>query len=452
MLRCIPLAPLVLYAGVLLLHCILCEAGPQRKNPDDLKFYIYDWPGQSLGWIGEDKWIKSSVYYHGYGQPVDESKGLFETNQYSLYKIMIQRALTDPRRTTNPREASAFLIPYDMGYDAAIKLERGIWPNHCVQSTDIERRLNASEFYRRSGGKDHIMIFSINFSMDFYITEQCHRFLSQVCATCIKFCVDDYSFLYGGILEKANPLSPMVGKKGLNWRAVPFPSDVHWNSKMTRPFPWESEHKRKYLVGYGGSEMSYYRHSKTIRQMLVKHCDESPALCHRSYYGSSARNTKLVATNGSSIHDVLNNSIFCLNPPGDLPTRKGLFDSILLGCIPVTFTPLSATAMYTWHWPEEYWKSVVVEIDKPTYKDPYFDVVAYLQKLVIMDSGDISRRQKLIRERAYELQYSYVEPLQDTRPGKDAFDISMHEAMTFAAGLSDGVRNASVPLCGFKCQ
>lgn len=30
-------------------------------------------------------------------------------------------------------------------------------------------------------------------------------------------------------------------------------------------------------------------------------------------------------------------STFCLQPPGDSSTRKGFFDSILLGCIPVIF-------------------------------------------------------------------------------------------------------------------
>jgi hypothetical protein len=32
-------------------------------------------------------------------------------------------------------------------------------------------------------------------------------------------------------------------------------------------------------------------------------------------------------------------SVFCLTPPGDDPTRRGLIDSLLAGCIPVTFNP-----------------------------------------------------------------------------------------------------------------
>jgi hypothetical protein len=42
-------------------------------------------------------------------------------------------------------------------------------------------------------------------------------------------------------------------------------------------------------------------------------------------------------------------SQFCLTPPGDTVSRKGLFDAILMGCIPVIFYPMSA--YYPWHLP-----------------------------------------------------------------------------------------------------
>merc|ERR1712190_344676 len=36
------------------------------------------------------------------------------------------------------------------------------------------------------------------------------------------------------------------------------------------------------------------------------------------------------------------NSKFCLMPKGDTPTRKGLFDALLCGCIPIVFDLASA--------------------------------------------------------------------------------------------------------------
>ena len=32
---------------------------------------------------------------------------------------------------------------------------------------------------------------------------------------------------------------------------------------------------------------------------------------------------------------------YCMHPPGDTPTRKGLFDSMVAGCIPVVLHPHS---------------------------------------------------------------------------------------------------------------
>jgi hypothetical protein len=52
-------------------------------------------------------------------------------------------------------------------------------------------------------------------------------------------------------------------------------------------------------------------------------------------------------------------SVFCFQPIGDLPTRKGLFDGLLMGCIPVVFDIQTAENMYTWHWEQAFWEQVL---------------------------------------------------------------------------------------------
>jgi len=37
-------------------------------------------------------------------------------------------------------------------------------------------------------------------------------------------------------------------------------------------------------------------------------------------------------------------------PGGDFPTRKGFFDALLSGCVPVVFLPASALTQWPWHW------------------------------------------------------------------------------------------------------
>ena len=44
----------------------LTEAN-RGKNKDGKKFFIYDFPGESYGWVGDGNWLKTSSYYHGYG-------------------------------------------------------------------------------------------------------------------------------------------------------------------------------------------------------------------------------------------------------------------------------------------------------------------------------------------------------------------------------------------------
>jgi hypothetical protein len=41
---------------------------------------------------------------------------------------------------------------------------------------------------------------------------------------------------------------------------------------------------------------------------------------------------------------------FCLMPGGDFPTRKGVLDALLAGCIPVVFQESTATTQWPWHW------------------------------------------------------------------------------------------------------
>ena len=40
----------------------------------------------------------------------------------------------------------------------------------------------------------------------------------------------------------------------------------------------------------------------------------------------------------------------CLSPGGDFPTRKGLLDALLSGCVPVVFEDAAAVLQWPWHW------------------------------------------------------------------------------------------------------
>lgn len=89
-------------------------------------------------------------------------------------------------------------------------------------------------------------------------------------------------------------------------------------------------------------------------------------------------------------------------------TRKGLFDSILQGCIPVVFDALTARVMYTWHWEESFWHDVIVEYTLHPVAHRYFDPVEALKKLLTDQPEVVRKKQELLRSRVFELQYGLV--------------------------------------------
>ena len=167
---------------------------------------------------------------------------------------------------------------------------------------------------------------------------------------------------------------------------------------------------------------------------------------HTNYHPGKIRVDTLTEEDADPHHSFSLNSIFCFQPLGDLPMRKGLFDAIMFGCIPVVFHPLTASAMYTWHWSAKLWRDVVVEIplnfENPERPVLYSDPVQYLNDMVINDPKGIERRQKILRQHAFELQYSlefYTEgsswPLdEEGKPMRDAYEISMDHVLNMHAG------------------
>ena len=96
---------------------------------------------------------------------------------------------------------------------------------------------------------------------------------------------------------------------------------------------------------------------RRLRGSIVHYCELHPLVCAHNSYGLNGTRFSF-KVDGHNPLELSLRSVFCFQPIGDLMTRKGLFDSILLGCIPIVFDPLTAEVMYTWHWEEDFWKQV----------------------------------------------------------------------------------------------
>ena len=429
--------------------------------PATEKFYIYEWWGLCRKMNCREK------SNFGAGRTVNSTNGIYDTYQYDLFNLMYSRFFLDPRRTTNPDEATTFILSYDPHFDSMTfrkpngKQDRSFFEGSSDYAPEVVKLLEASPHFQKKKGKDHLLIVGWPYAISQLILKPKAVPLFILCDQCTKLTIENYSFLYSS--DPKNDRTIAQQYKGDNWFAVPYPSNFHWSANIKPPLLYE-EQDRPYLVSYIGSSTCFSEFSTAIRHDLVKYCTVHAPDCQHAHYSKHGpRNSDLAEGLRDPHYQYTLRSTFCLQPLGDTTTRKGLFDAIMFGCIPVVFHPLSASAMYTWHWSTQLWKDVIIEIPinmSPAPNEPALlsDPILYLKQLYEKDVEDIRRRQRLMRRHAFELSYAlefYKEgsswPLDEQgKPVRDAYEITMDHVL----GLHAGRATQSIPgdLLGEKRQ
>ena len=432
----------------------------------DLKIYIYDsepWKEITTASLTKRNPLEilEPSLNNGAGPLMNIEQGMYHTDQYQLFLLFYYRLLKDPRRTLNPNEATTFFIPYDFSNDCAYYKKCSKTASNscfdfrkCPLAPKLEILLNNSKYFHKNLGKDHLLIVGMNYAMDHYIGKpNCKSLLRGICRNCTKLAIDDYSFMYG---DDAG-----IQVRGDNWHAIPFPADFHWTRYVQKPFVWQKNiTERKILVSYVGSSRSDYSPARRIRGSIIHYCEKHKDLCvHLSYGMNGTRSSSHIK--GYNPLQLSSNSIFCFQPIGDLMTRKGLFDSLLQGCIPVVFDPLTARVMYTWHWDESFWKDILIEYSFHPVAHRYFDVIDALNDLYVNHTSEIIHKLNLIQSKVFELQYSLDGRFENNSNGKpinwpldsngnpmrDGYDIAMDHVLGWHSGREIDYRNATVPEC-----
>lgn len=485
-------------------------------------FYIYDWPDlvdryanfTDRSHLSHGVEFPAWITHYGAGRVVDPVQLEHKTSQFGLFKIMYERALIDPRRTMDPSKATSFLIPFDIGMHTCFLENNGrMRKSGCPLAPSVVERLEASEWFKRNHGHDHLVIFAINYNMNYFSSAtKCVSFM-RTCWNCTKLSIDEYLFT-------AKHRDFESKNRGINWHAIPFPSDYHFSNLGSRLMgldqknemgatinqqqrrkligfpgigvgagkmggghkhkkghglrghdeiekgdasidqaeldetrkahgggwvpPWHRVGEEKeMLVSFTGNARRFNEHSTKIREALIDQCANHSQCTHGHYkHDSKASNNELARK-----------SLFCLQPPGDMPSRKSLFDTILSGCIPVLFHPLTARYMYEWHWGQELWSQVAVSFDSSEDNHALIehkkDFIAQLVDMAKTGQEQIRAKQKKIQEFAHQLQYSLIEPSTTSSTGestphqrsvarlpgeKDAYDVSMERVLAIHSG------------------
>ena len=403
-------------------------------------FYIYEWPSDlDIVWPPPGAKLHSkSGYDHGFygnngaGDVLISEIGLFQTWQFSLYRNLISRLRVSKYRTKNPSNATAFIIPFDLGVNSYIDHVTGqprlaaplgrsagwLLKNHCNG--------DQSDIFWKNRGHDHYILFSITaYQMVGMMVKEFFMFVCQNCTVLT--------------IETSPTKTAIPGRTRKHWYAVPYPSSFHWHERIIQ-LPWLNTNSRdvkpssgqwemlprmnqRYILSlFIGSTAPSQPSSKRLRVILQKQCTEDlTSSCHW-YETAHACNGVVNATKQMLL---FRSAVFCPAPAGDSVTRKSIFDSLVAGCIPVLFSRASLS-QYSWHVSDEDVDRVSVYIPMSGILNGSLNFITVLKSITI---DDIQRKQKRIAELAPTLQYAVVPSDLDLNnstwspPFRDAADV-----------------------------
>ncbi|XP_038694836.1 xyloglucan galactosyltransferase MUR3-like [Tripterygium wilfordii] len=342
----------------------------------------------------------------GLGPPLENVEGVFSntgwyaTNQFAVDVIFNNRMKQYECLTNDSSIAAAIFVPFYAGFDIA----RYLWGHNIstrdAASLDLVDWLTKRPEWHIMGGRDHFLVAG-RITWDF-------RRLSD----------EETDWGNKLLFLPAGRNMSMLVVESSPWNAndfgIPYPTYFH-PAGDSDVFIWQDRMRkleRTWLFSFAGAPRP--GNPKSIRGKIIDQCKSSKVgKLLECDFGESKCHSP------SSIMQMFQSSLFCLQPQGDSYTRRSAFDSMLAGCIPVFFHPGSAYTQYTWHLPKNY-SIYSVFIPEDDIRKRNVSIEERLRK--------ISPEQvKIMRERVISLipQLIYADPRSKLETLKDAFDVAV---------------------------
>lgn len=342
----------------------------------------------------------------GLGPPLENVQGVFSntgwyaTNQFAVDVIFSNRMKQYECLTRDSSIAAAIFVPFYAGFDIA----RYLWGYNISRrdaaSVDLVNWLMKRPEWGIMGGKDHFLVAG-RITWDFRrLTDEEKDWGNKLL-----------------FLPAAKNMSMLVVESS-PWNAndfgIPYPTYFH-PARDADVFSWQDRMRnleRKWLFSFAGAPRP--GNPKSIRGHIINQCKNSKVgKLLECDFGESKCHSP------SSIMQMFQSSLFCLQPQGDSYTRRSAFDSMLAGCIPVFFHPGSAYTQYTWHLPKNYTKySVFIPEDDIRKRN-----LSIEERLLQISPEQV----KIMREEVISLipRLVYADPRSKLETLKDAFDVAV---------------------------
>lgn len=379
---------------------------------DGRGIYVYDLPSKfNKDLMGQCHdmvpWVEFCKYFdnEALGQPIPKlGGGWYQTHQYSLEPIFHSRVLKHPCRVYSENEAKLFYVPFYGGLDILRWHFKNVSNDvKDTLSSELIEWLEMQPPWARNSGKDHVFVLG-KISWDF------RRHDGSPWGT--RFLELD---------QMQNPIKLLIERQPwhVNDIGIPHPTFFHPHSDDDI-ISWQLKiisSNRRNLVSFAGAPRP--DQPDNMRSILIDQCNSADnGVCHFLNCSSG------VCDQPESVIELFMESDFCLQPPGDSPTRKSVFDSLVSGCIPVFFCPFTAYYQYPWHLSADHGKYSVF-IDQEEVRQRKVNAVERLMKISPREREDM--RSFIVYELLPGLLYgdsnSQLEKFQD------AFSIAMNSLL-----------------------
>ena len=371
---------------------------PRSSSPCP-KVFVYDLT-QTPELI--DSPIESSIA-NIFGRIVKEQKKykvytVKKSQQYTFPLILEHRLRNSEEcRTLDPEEADLFFVPILTAPKTATE-----WSRACKKIKANTTLLSALPYLDSSNACRHFFAFG----KGHYNGEHCSGWFADPIEELkpsfrLAYSHFDFDKNKGNHLRLASDAETKA--RYPNLVSVPYPSSVHfWNDTDVASLPqFTTSHNRTVLMSFVGEDS---HGDKEVRRNITKMCE---GYSDNSVCGVSIR-TRSKEKFESLLSKEKSKAFFCLEPAGDSPWRKGLSDSITLGCIPVLFSDLTDDVA-PFHWKS--WKDRSrVLIPRKAFVSGCVDLKTLLQSI---PPQLVDLFQKTLREKARMFQYSVNDDQED---------------------------------------
>eukprot|EP00963_Diacronema_lutheri_P000024 scaffold1_cov375-Pavlova_lutheri.AAC.24 len=331
--------------------------------------------------------------------------GTRNVNQYSMSLIIVFRLLTSRRCrvTKDPKEADLFLVPI-------LPKPKSTW-GFCQNHSGFELHDLLPHLDESNAHKHVLMLSKTHFSLT-----SCGTWWARPTGLLKRAIRVSYSmpFRQGNDVSTATFGPVNASTYGLSYLAlhthdflldkvpyphtfsVPYPASGILGSKEGHT-PWkEVASERPYLALFGGGLHGDY--GLALRQKIVHECRKV-----------GKNDCLLISTkvhkSTCKLFGAKKKAKFCLEPGGDTPVRKSMYDSISLGCIPVIFSPY-VQLQSPWHW-GHFYQQASVYINGTAFLENHIDLFYTLKQ--IAQNGELLEMQQTVAEHGHEVQYSQVD-------------------------------------------